>query len=217
MRLPRNPSEPLSPAPGKNRIVGTRRGRGRRSETEPTAARRNRETGQIHPSRLTIPEEVPSPTPPNRRAESLAPSLAGRGHPREVHELSPRWRGERVLFDFPRVGRADLRPYVAAVARHPGVSPIRFLSGVRRDSACANRTSQSSRITCKTALFREPTSGLEPLTCSLRVIHQVLQRFARACKTRMDKPVSFLRLALCCTVLRSRWYQSGINITLVSA
>ena len=27
----------------------------------------------------------------------------------------------------------------------------------------------------------------------------------------------FLYLAVCCTVLRSRWYQSGINLTLVSA
>jgi hypothetical protein len=27
----------------------------------------------------------------------------------------------------------------------------------------------TSRFTCKTALFEEPTSGLEPLTCSLRV------------------------------------------------
>src|SRR5918996_3124836 len=57
----------------------------------------------------------------------------------------------------------------------------------------------------------EPTSGLEPLTCSLRVITQALQRFARGCKSRIPKPVSFLRIAPCCTVLRSRWYQSGIN------
>jgi hypothetical protein len=62
----------------------------------------------------------------------------------------------------------------------------------------------------------EPTSGLEPLTCSLRVIHQALQGFADGCKTRIPKPVSFLCLALCCTVLRSRWYQSGINISLIS-
>jgi hypothetical protein len=47
--------------------------------------------------------------------------------------------------------------------------PYTVLSGVRRDSACTNRTSQSSRFTCKTAFFAEPTSGLEPLTCSLRV------------------------------------------------
>jgi hypothetical protein len=45
----------------------------------------------------------------------------------------------------------------------------------------------------------------------LRVIGQALQRFARGCKIRISRPVSFPRLAVCCTVLRSRWYQSGIN------
>jgi len=30
------------------------------------------------------------------------------------------------------------------------------------------------------------------------------------------RPVTFLRLALCCTVLRSRWCQGGANIALVS-
>ena len=58
---------------------------------------------------------------------------------------------------------------------------------------------------------KEPTSGLEPLTCSLRVINQVLQGFTQDCKFRLDKLVSFLRLALCCTVLRSRWCQSGVS------
>jgi hypothetical protein len=58
---------------------------------------------------------------------------------------------------------------------------------------------------------REPTSGLEPLTCSLRVITQALQGVAQLCKSRIPKPVSFLRFAPCCTVLRSRWYQSGIS------
>jgi hypothetical protein len=57
----------------------------------------------------------------------------------------------------------------------------------------------------------EPTSGLEPLTCSLRVIGQALQGFAEGCKTRIAKWFSFLWLAQCCTVLRSRWYQSGIK------
>jgi hypothetical protein len=41
----------------------------------------------------------------------------------------------------------------------------------------------------------EPTSGLEPLTCSLRVITHALQGVARGCKCRIPKPVSFLRLA----------------------
>jgi hypothetical protein len=60
---------------------------------------------------------------------------------------------------------------------------------------------------------REPTSGLEPLYCSLRVIGQALQRLAEACKSRISKPFSIPRVAACCTVLRSRWYQSGIRTT----
>src|SRR5215211_312999 len=57
----------------------------------------------------------------------------------------------------------------------------------------------------------EPTSGLEPLTCSLRVITQALQGVARTCKSRIFRGVSFPCLAECCTELRSRWYQSGIR------
>jgi hypothetical protein len=53
--------------------------------------------------------------------------------------------------------------------------------------------------------------------CSLRVIIHALQGFARACKSSIDRPVSLLCHALCCPVLRSRWYQDGINITLVFA
>jgi hypothetical protein len=59
--------------------------------------------------------------------------------------------------------------------------------------------------------LREPTSGLDPLTCSLQVIFHALQGFARVCKSPISKPVSFLCLALCCTVLRSQWCQSGVN------
>jgi hypothetical protein len=47
--------------------------------------------------------------------------------------------------------------------------------------------------------------------CSLRVIHQALQGVAQACKSRISRRFPFLPLAACCTVLRSRWYQSGIN------
>jgi hypothetical protein len=50
----------------------------------------------------------------------------------------------------------------------------------------------------------------------LRVISQVLQGLAGVCKSRISKPIFLLCLALCCTVLRSRWCQSGVNITLVS-
>ena len=58
---------------------------------------------------------------------------------------------------------------------------------------------------------REPTSGLEPLTCLLRVITQVLQGCAEGCKSRISRRLSLLWVAACCTVLRSRWYQSGIR------
>src|SRR5215204_4352632 len=50
----------------------------------------------------------------------------------------------------------------------------------------------------------------------LRVISHALLGFARACKSRITKPLSLLRVAACCTVLRSQWYQSGINIGLES-
>ena len=49
-------------------------------------------------------------------------------------------------------------------------------------------------------------------SCSLRVIHQALQSLAGVCKSRISRPISLLCLAQCCTVLRSRWCQSGVNI-----
>src|ERR687890_1566546 len=52
--------------------------------------------------------------------------------------------------------------------------------------------------------------------CSLRVIPQALQGVAGDCKCRISKGLSLLGVALCCTVLRSRWCQSGVNFTLVS-
>jgi hypothetical protein len=52
---------------------------------------------------------------------------------------------------------------------------------------------------------------------SLRVISQALQGLAGVCKSPILKRVSLLYLALSCTVLRSRWCQSGVNVILVSA
>src|SRR5215217_9348996 len=46
---------------------------------------------------------------------------------------------------------------------------------------------------------------------SLRVFTQALQGFAGSCNSRISKPVFFLRVAVSCTVLRSRWYQRGIK------
>src|SRR5215210_8149970 len=60
---------------------------------------------------------------------------------------------------------------------------------------------------------RGAMSGLEPLTCSLRVIGHTLQGVAGACKSRISRRLSLLQVAGRCTVLRSRWYQSGIRST----
>jgi hypothetical protein len=51
----------------------------------------------------------------------------------------------------------------------------------------------SSRLFCLDVLVpehREPTSGLEPLTCSLRVCGQWLLGVAGVCKSRIDKGFS---------------------------
>src|SRR5829696_8345521 len=57
---------------------------------------------------------------------------------------------------------------------------------------------------------RRADSNRLPLL-QLRVIGQALQGFAQECKSRISKPLSFPWFALCCTVLRSRWYQSGVK------
>ena len=49
---------------------------------------------------------------------------------------------------------------------------------------------------------REPTSGLEPLTCSLRVRGQWLLRVAGVCKSRIEIGFSVLSIAHCCRVMR---------------
>ena len=52
---------------------------------------------------------------------------------------------------------------------------------------------------------------------SLRVISLPLQGFAQHCKTRISGRHTLLRVAAPCPVLRSRWYQSGVTVTLLSA
>jgi hypothetical protein len=57
---------------------------------------------------------------------------------------------------------------------------------------------------------RRADSNRLPLL-QLRVIIHALQGFAHSCNSRISKGFSFLWLALCCTVLRSLWYQGGIK------
>jgi hypothetical protein len=70
-------------------------------------------------------------------------------------------------------------------------------------------------LTCVRAR-REPTSGLEPLTCPLRVSGRALLGFARECKSLFPKGFSLLGNAVWCPVLRSRWCQSGVNFALAA-
>ena len=49
---------------------------------------------------------------------------------------------------------------------------------------------------------------------SLRVISRALQGFAQGCKSRISKGVSLPCHAPCCTVMRSRWCQIGVNAPL---
>jgi|SRR5215216_274920 hypothetical protein len=69
-------------------------------------------------------------------------------------------------------------------------------------------------LKCKCKEHREPTSGLEPLTCSLRVIIQVSQGFARACRYRIFKPISFSTLCVLHRIAfpeASEWCQESLG------
>jgi hypothetical protein len=63
---------------------------------------------------------------------------------------------------------------------------------------------------------RRADSNRLPLL-QLRVIIQKLQGLAHPCNFRISKRLYRLRFAGCCTVLRLRWYQSGINIIRIFA
>ena len=93
------------------------------------------------------------------------------------------------------------------------------MSGVKQSSA-VDRWFYLFRVFGLFMGKEEPTSGLEPLTCSLRVSSQALQGCAVGCNPCISKRFSPLWLALCCTVLRSRWYQqrhSSCTIVLTRA
>ena len=63
-----------------------------------------------------------------------------------------------------------------------------------------------SRLFCLDVLVpvhREPTSGLEPLACSLRVCGQGLLSIAQGCKPRLDKGLSIPCIAYYCRALRA--------------
>jgi hypothetical protein len=84
-------------------------------------------------------------------------------------------------------------------------------------SASQGVTEKSTALPCRenSAYLRrleradERTRTADPT--SLRVIIHALHGFAQGCKFPILKPVSVLCISLCCTVLRSRWCQSGVR------
>jgi hypothetical protein len=69
-------------------------------------------------------------------------------------------------------------------------------------------------VTMLIAGYEESTSGLEPPSCSLRVIIQALQGLAQGCRRRISKEFILLCLP---PFLRSWSFQSGVNSIYVSA
>ena len=61
---------------------------------------------------------------------------------------------------------------------------------------------------------REPTSGLEPLSCSLRVINRVFPGVAQVCISPISRPFSLPWLTRYCRMFRPRWCQmvSGVSV-----
>ena len=85
------------------------------------------------------------------------------------------------------------------------------MSGVKRQVVQKHDILHLTYFSCKSTEKGEPTSGLEPLTCSLRVIGQALLGVAEGCKSRIFRRPSLLRIAVRCTVLRSRWCQEAVD------
>src|SRR5215216_4716117 len=127
-----------------------------------------------------------------------------------LHPPKPGHIAQRVnAIGFAYANRCTLQPLVARQCRGRsyGIESTVYVLLTKPST----RTSWFSRFYGFCRQKREPTSGLEPLACSLRVIGQALQGCAGGCKCRIFRGVSFPCLAACCTVLRSRWYQSGIR------
>ena len=92
-------------------------------------------------------------------------------------------------------------------------APVGKLTANKAPCPCRGLCALADVAGIRTADERTRTAVL----ISLRVIGQVLRGVVPACKSRIPKGISLLRLAQCCTVLRSRWYQNGIKSVLVFA
>jgi hypothetical protein len=112
-----------------------------------------------------------------------------------------------TAFDFPRVieGGTSLSVACSHFALRLRVSPENeaWTKGGCAYSVCLCRIERADERTRTADLI------------SLRVIHRALQGFARASKSRVSRRLSLLGIAPRCTLLRSRWYRSGVDITFV--
>jgi hypothetical protein len=105
-----------------------------------------------------------------------------------------------------RHGNLEQRQFQPGISFTLGLNGLQYSgSGSMPDPWCA------CVFPCKEQGNREPTSGLEPLSRSLRVCGQSLQGCAEGCRSCIFRGVSFLCLAECCIVLRSRWYQEVMD------
>jgi hypothetical protein len=100
-------------------------------------------------------------------------------------------------------------------------SPETWLRGAREVSnsprIIAGGFSLSGESACLSRIYRADERTQTADLISLRVMIHTLQGYAGGFKCRIFRGVSFLCLAVCCTVSRSRWCQSGVNLILVSA
>jgi hypothetical protein len=103
-----------------------------------------------------------------------------------------------------------LSPQLSALTH---VADVGAASGVR-ESQLRPRSSGCGEYLAHLSRKREPTRGLKPLACSLRVITQALQGCAGVCNCRIFRGVSFPCLAACCTIIAfpvvSEWYQERV-------
>jgi hypothetical protein len=161
---------------------------------------------QLHPAQRLVGHAPP--LPPSTTSQT---AVAHRATPSTCPRRKPAASGRATS------GGVSVHP---PVGHHLGVALSMFGAPKTTISAPSDPASSSmSRVfgSSKPIKKSRRADSRTADLLQLRVMHQALQGFSRGCKPCISKPFSLLRLAQCCTVLRSRWYQSGVIVVLVSA
>src|SRR5215208_7558688 len=102
-----------------------------------------------------------------------------------------------------------LRAHFACGLESPSIDPgsplVRVSLGSKSPRIHYGSSASQGVVSLSKLIMVEPTSRLEPLTCSLRERKRVLPSVGGGCKTRLLKPFSLLRLGQCCRTLRPQW------------